>query len=157
MGGACTRHKRARSNFAHILDPHAMLLPPWSLLATTGLFILGLLYYVSWTYLARAVCRHLLGGRRQRDVVISVCTSSKSTQNGVIENSSKGEGSSSLNSRRPLTVSQAPQFDSRTDGSPCGGLVDDGVLAEIAQLYVSVLYSDTSRHSNIACQPGGHL
>ena len=137
------RHKRARSNFAHILDPHAMLLPPWSLLATTGLLILGLLYYVSWTYLARAVCRHLLRGLRQRDVVISVCTSSKkSTQNGVIENSSKGEGSSSLNSRRRLTVSQAPRSDSRTDDSPCGGLVDDAVIAEVAQLYVSVLYSD---------------
>ena len=89
--------------------------PPWSLLATTGVVILGLLYYISWTYLARVVCRRLLKG----NVIFG--SSKTPTQNGVEEKR-----------YRPVVVDQALPSDS---GSP--RLVDHGMLAEIAQLYVS--------------------
>ena len=83
--------------------------PPWSLLATTGVVVLGLLYYISWTYLARAVCRRLLNG----NVIFG--SSKTVAQNGVEEKQC-----------RPVDVDQA-------DG---GGprLVDHGMLAEITQL-----------------------
>ena len=90
--------------------------PPWSLLATTGVVVLGLLYYISWTYLARAVCRRLLNG----NVIFS--SSKTVAQNGVEEKRC-----------RPVAVDQAQPYDSGV-----ARLVDHGMLAEIAQLYVSV-------------------
>ena len=105
-----------------------LLCPPWMVEATSGLVVLGLLYYVSWTYLARWVCERLLNGR-----VIFVGSSEKISrkQNGIKEER--------IPSRSPDHETKDPVVGVK-EMSPDRGIrstlrfVTDGNLAEISQL-----------------------
>lgn len=105
-----------------------LLCPPWMVWATSGLVVLGLLYYVSWTYLARWLCKRLLKGR-----VTFVGSSEKIFRelNGIKEER--------IPSRSPDDEWKDPDVgvkDTSPDHEcrPTPRFVISGILAEISQL-----------------------
>ena len=105
-----------------------LLCPLWMVEAASGLIVLGLLYYVSWTYLARWLCKRLLKGK-----VTFVGSSEKIFRelNGIKEER--------IPRRSPDHERKDPVVGVK-DTSPDHGcrstprFVTDGILAEISQL-----------------------
>lgn len=102
------------------------MLRPWTL-GAAGLGILGALYYISWTYVARWVCKFLLKG----DVVFGCSKACVGDQNGINGTTSGCFTNHELGSLKSHDV--APTG-AGSASKPTPHLVSDGVLTEIAQL-----------------------
>ena len=108
-----------------------MLCPPWMVEAISGFGVLGLLYYVSWTHLARWVCKGLL---KERVIFVGSF--------GEISPEEKGIKKERLPSRSPdheVSSWKDPVVGVKGTNRERGCVftprfVTDGVLAEISQL-----------------------
>ena len=106
----------------------------WWSLGAAGLGILALIYYISWRYLARWVCKLLL----QERVVFPTSTTASikehdchqnGRQNGIVK--AEMEVSRSLKDHS-TSAAGSGAAQRQAIAAPC--VVTDGVLAEISQL-----------------------
>jgi hypothetical protein len=104
-------------------------------LGAAGLSILPLIYYISWRYAARWVCRLLL----QERVVFHTSTASIKAHDGCQQNGRKN----GIINKAEMEVSRPLKDHSTLDSMDPGAaqrqkadfyVVTDGVLAEISQL-----------------------
>ena len=105
---------------------------PWTL-GAAGLAILALLYYISWRYAARWVCRLLLKDSAVFSASIKGHTSSRSTQRNGTVKEIRGENTvNDVAGSQNQRISDSGTAQRLVCCTP--RVVTDGVLAEISQL-----------------------
>ena len=105
------------------------MLSPWTL-GTASLSVLAVLYYISWTYAAKWLCRILLQGK----VVFSTSTKAlahNGEQNGIVKEIAENSVNHRVRSLKNHSTSDSGAAQRRV----CAPyVVTRGVLAEISQL-----------------------
>lgn len=101
----------------------------WWTLGAAGLGILALIYYISWRYLARWVCRLLL----QERIVFPASTMSIK-EHGCHENGRQNGRIVKAEIEVSRSLKNHSTSDSQKQEAAAPYVVTDGVLAEVSQL-----------------------